>query len=81
MSTEGEKPDHAPLYEDNVDTGVDVAQLQDIIEAVECFLDENGKIMLPQKKAKLIAAIYNLFSVTGRRAGKNDYLTLIKSAA
>lgn len=54
--------------------------LEACIEAVEEVLEDTGREMRPDKKAKLIAAIYDLYSDTEKTIDKPRVLRLVKSA-
>lgn len=59
---------------------IDQSLLEASIEAVEEVLEDTDRTMRPDKKAELIAAIYELYADTEKSIDKPRVLRLVKSA-
>lgn len=60
---------------------LDADLLETVIEVVEEVLEESGRELAPDKKAKLIVAIYDLYQDSEREVDKSSVLRLVKSVA
>lgn len=60
---------------------LDADLLETVIEVVEEVLEDSGRELAPDKKAKLIVAIYDLYQDSEREVDKASVLRLVKSVA
>lgn len=76
----GEGSASGDLADPSRETGpVDEALLETVIESVEAGLEQIGGALSPDKKAKLIAAIYRIYQ-SGVEVSRGPVLQLVKAA-